>query len=232
MERGHEVKAEAATQERLASSEGAAVLTAYSYEKDVTAIQVDEALGFPLETPNTILQPSNHRLDEFTKILIGEAEFYGVDPVVTGGWWHETIRYRAYMEEDLDHCEVQKEILAAIEALGHQVLDEDDTVLIWAKTSALPVVPTPVIHPEEVIALAKQCLVEQLRYLGAVDSLEEAVGRAIPDLEHDVRALCFGLGRPTGVTNQHATDLLDRLGDRLKTNYDRQTIIHESEKEL
>lgn len=135
MEREREVKVGPATQERLASSEGAAVLTAYSYEKEISPIQVDEDLGFPRDLPNTILQPSNHRLYEFTKILIGEAEFYGVDPAVTKGWWHETLRYRAYMEEDCDHIEVQKEILEAIEALGHQVLDKDDTVLIWKKAT-------------------------------------------------------------------------------------------------
>ena len=131
MERGREIKSEA-LQERVASHED--VLTAYSYEKEIVPIEVDRTLGLPGGTPDTVLQPSNHALDEFTKILIGEAESYGVDEAVTKGFWNDALRYRTYMEDDCDHCELQREILAAIEELGHTVLDEDDTVLIWRKT--------------------------------------------------------------------------------------------------
>lgn len=111
---------------------------------DVTASFTRKGGGDPRcdDQPTTVLQPSLHRLDEFTKILIAEAEFYGVDAKKIAGWREEASQVDKSAdlghEDELDQANLQSEILEEISDLGHRVEDEDDTILIYRQRPAIP----------------------------------------------------------------------------------------------
>ncbi len=93
--------------------------------------------------PLTILQPSLHSMEEFTEILISEAESFGVSQ-------EELVDWNSMKESpDADPQEIQNEILDAIRALGYPVIDEEDSVLIYPKGTILKEASVKTAGPDD-----------------------------------------------------------------------------------